>query len=269
MPPNENWPKSEAAANKALALDDTLPDAYNALAAVKLYDYRDWPAAEHYFRRGIERDPNSAEIRHHYGFCLVLFGRNEEALAELLRSAELDPLALRNNLDRAFFFFLRRQYDRAIEQFRKTLDLYPDFAAAHESFGYAYEKKGMQKEAVAEWSKALTLSGQGAEASILEHAYATSGFEKAVFLLAQKKLEGLNERRGRGEYVPAADFVMTYVRLGDKEQAFTWLAKAVQERNRFAVEFKINPLLDPLRGDPRFEKLANQIVPLDVKKSEE
>jgi adenylate cyclase len=264
-PPNDNWPKAEAAANKALELDDTSPDAYNALAATKLYYYRDWPAAERYFRRGIELNPNSAEIHHHYALCLLLFGPNEEMLTQMRRSAELDPLARRNNLDRAKMFFTLRQYDPAIDQFRATLDLYPDFATAHEWLGYAYEKKGMQRESIAEWSKALTLSGQAEEASIFERAYSTSGFEKAVFLLAQKKLDGLNERRGRGQYISAEEYVVAYVRLGDKEHAFTWLAKAVQERNRFALEFKSNPLLDPLRGDPRFEKLVNQVVPLETK----
>ena len=91
MPPNDYWPKAEAAANKALALDDTLAETYNPLAAVKLYYYRDWPAAERTFRRGIEFDPKFAEIHAHYALCLVVFGRNEEALAEIQRSIELDP----------------------------------------------------------------------------------------------------------------------------------------------------------------------------------
>jgi TolB-like protein len=146
LPPNENWPRSEEAANKALTLDDTLAEIYNPQAAVKLYYYHDWSAAERYFRRGIELNPNSAEIRHHYAMCLVLFGRNDEAITEIQRASELDPLALRNNLDRAKIFFFIHQYDRAIDQFRKTLELEPNFAAAHELLGYAYEKGGCARK---------------------------------------------------------------------------------------------------------------------------
>jgi tetratricopeptide (TPR) repeat protein len=102
--------------------------------------------------RWIELNPNSAEIRHHYALCLFLFGRNEEALNQMQRAAGLDPLALRNNLDRAKTFFILKQYDRAIDLFRKTLELEPNYAAGHEWLGYLFEKKGMQQEAIAEWT---------------------------------------------------------------------------------------------------------------------
>ena len=252
LPPNENWPRSEAAANNALALDETLADTYNPQAAVKLYYYRDWSAAERSFRRGIELNPNSPEIRHHYAMCLVLFGRNEEAITEMQRASELDPLALRNNLDRGKIFFFIREYDQAIDQFRKTLELEAPFAAAHEFLGYAYEQKGMHKEAVAQWSKALTSIGAGEQASSLERTYAASGFEMAVRALARQRLEKLNDKRNRGAYVPAIEYVTAYTRLADKEQAFVWLHKAVREPNRLALELKVNPIYDKLRDDPRF-----------------
>jgi len=252
LPPNENWPRSEAAANNALALDETLADTYNPQAAVKLYYYRDWSAAERSFRRGIELNPNSPEIRHHYAMCLILFGRNEEAITEMQRASELDPLALRNNLDRGKIFFFIREYDQAIDQFRKTLELEAPFAAAHEFLGYAYEQKGMHKEAVAQWSKALTSIGAGEQASSLERTYAASGFEMAVRALARQRLEKLNDKRNRGAYVPAIEYVTAYTRLADKEQAFVWLHKAVREPNRLALELKVNPIYDKLRDDPRF-----------------
>jgi len=254
LPPDENWPKAEAEANKALALDETLAESYNPLAAIKLYYYRDWPAAERYFRRGIELDPNFAEIHNHYALCLFLFGRNEEALAEVQRAAELEPLSLRFNLSRAIILFFIRQYDRAIEQLRKTLELEPNFALAHELLGDAYEQKGMHREAIAEWAKALTLNGEGELASTIERSYAASDFEMAVRALAQKKLERLNEKAGRGDYVPAIEYVTAYTRLAEKEQAFAGLTKAVEERNRFALEIKVNPMFDGLRSDPRFQE---------------
>ncbi|PYL63302.1 MAG: hypothetical protein DMF25_10780, partial [Verrucomicrobia bacterium] len=261
LPPEEKWAKAEEdTASKALELDPTLGEAYNPLAAAKLYYHRDWPAAEHYFHRGLELSPNFAEMHIHYALCLVFFGRNEEALTEAQRALELDPLSSRFNWNLARLLFFMRQYDRAIDQYRKTLELDPNYAMAHEWLGYTYEKKQMQKEAIAEWSRALTLSGEDAQASILDHAYASSGFGTAVRALAQKKLERLNERTARGEYVPTVEYVIAYIRAGDKEQAFTWLAKAVEERNRLALEIKVNPIFDLLRGDPRFEKLVGHIV---------
>ena len=259
LPPNDYWPKAEAAANKALALDDTLAETYNPLAAVKLYYYRDWPAAERTFRRGIELDPKFAEIHAHYALCLVVFGRNEEALAEIQRSIELDPLSPRFNYLRGRTFFFMRQYDRAIDLFGKTLELDPNNVPAHELLGYTYEKKGMQREAVAEWGKALILRGAGEQASSLERAYAASGFEAAVRALAQEQLSKLNETLKRGEYVPASEYVNAYTLLGDKEQALAWLNKAVQERNGFVFIVKIDPIYDGLRADPRFADLLRRV----------
>jgi TolB-like protein/class 3 adenylate cyclase/Tfp pilus assembly protein PilF len=261
LPPIEKWAKAEEDnAQRALELDPTLGEAYNPLAAVKLYYYRNWPEAEGDFRRGLELSPNFAEMHAHYAFCLVLFGRNDEAFAEMQRALALDPLSPRFGFSSGRLRFFTRQYDTAIEQYRKTLELDPNFPPVHEGLGYAYEKKGMQKEAIEEWVKALTLTGEKEEASILQQTYAMSGFEAAVRKSAEKKLEGLNAKLARGEYVPAAEFVRICIRAGEKEQAFVWLAKAVQERNRLAWEIKINPLFDPLRSDPRFEALVQKVV---------
>jgi TolB-like protein/class 3 adenylate cyclase/Tfp pilus assembly protein PilF len=260
LPPEEKWARAEEeTAKKALSLDPTLGEAYNPLAAAQLYYHRDWPGAERYFHRGIELNPNFAEMRHHYALCLVLFGRNEETLVEMQRAIELDPLSPRFNWNLGRVLFFMRQYDHAIDQYHKTLELDPNYAPAHEWLGYAYEKKGMHQEAIAEWSKALTLSDDNEEASILERTYTRSGFEAAVRALAQKKLERLNARTSRGEYVAAVEYVIAYMQSGDKEQAFVWLAKAVEERNRLALEIKINPIFDPLRGDPRFDALVQKI----------
>ncbi len=260
LPPEEKWAKAqEDNAKKALELDPTLGEAYNSLASDRLYYHRDWPGAERNFRRGLELSPNFAEMHAHYGFCLVLFGRNEEALAEVRRALDLDPLSFRFGFSSARLFFFVRQYDAALDQCRKTLELDPGSGFAHELLGDAYEKKQMQKEAVGEWSKAFRLSGLDDDASILERAYAESGFEPAVHALAQKQLERIKEKTARGEYVPAAEYVTAYMRLGDKEQAFAWLAKASEERNRLAFEIKVNPIFDPLRGDSRFESLLQKV----------
>ena len=146
-------------AQKALKLDPTLGEAYNCLATVNLYYYRNWPEAEGDFRRGLELSPNFAEMHAHYA-SLVFFGRNDEALSEVERALALDPLSPRFGFTSGKLRFFMRQYDTAIEQYRKTLELDPNLPFAHESLGDAYEKKGMQKEAIAEWVNALTLTGE-------------------------------------------------------------------------------------------------------------
>ena len=262
LPPEEKWAKAqEDNAKKALELDPTLGEAYNSLASDKLYYHRDWPGAERDFRRGLELSPNFAEMHAHYAFCLVLFGRNEEALAEMRRALDLDPLSPRFGFGSARLFFFMRQYDAALDRYRKTLELDPSWAFAHEGLGDAYEKKNMAKEAIGEWSKALHLSGVDEDASLLEGTYAESGFEAAVHALAQKQLERIKEKTARGEYVPAVEYVTAYMRLGDKEQAFAWVAKASEERNRLAFEIKVNPIFDSLRDDPRFEPLVQKVFP--------
>jgi TolB-like protein/Tfp pilus assembly protein PilF len=260
LPPEEKWAKmAEDMANKALELDPTLGEAYNPLAAAKLYYHRDWPAAERDFRRGFELSPNFAEMHAHYAVCLILFGRKQEAFAEMQRALDLDPLSPRFGFWLGWLYFFARQYDAALEQFRKTLELDPNLPILHEYLGYTYEKKQMQKEAIAEWSKGLRLIGTGEDASLLERTYTESGFDAALRALAQKRLETFKEKTGRGEYVPAREYVVAYMRLGDKEQAFAWLAKACAERG-LSLD-KVNPVFDPLRSDPRFQKLCEEKQP--------
>jgi tetratricopeptide (TPR) repeat protein len=165
------------------------------------------------------------------------------------------------NLNRGKLLFFLRDYDRAIDQFKKTLELHPGYAAAHESFGDACEKKGLSSEAVTQWTAALNLNGETEQANILEQTFAASGFEAAVRAVAQKQLERLHEKTARGDYVPAWHYLMAFMRLRDNERAFASLAKAAEERNWFAFQIKVNPILDPLRSDPRFGEILDTVTP--------
>jgi len=258
LPPNENWPKAEAALTRALALDDRRAETYNVLAGIQLYYQRDWPAAERSFRHGIELNPNSAPVHHHYGQCLYLFGRNDEAIAEFERAIELEPFSIVYNVNLGRLYFFLRQYDLAIEQFRKTTELEPNSGDAHDWLGKVYQKKGLTGEAITEWSRALILEEQSDQAATLERDYASSGFEAAIRGLGQHQLDKLNDRVKRGEYVPAIAYVDAYVRLADKVNAFAWLGKALEERNRFAFELRISPFYDSLRSDARFDELLRR-----------
>jgi adenylate cyclase len=260
LPPDESWRPAEEALRKSLALDNMLAESYNTLAGVELYYKRNWSAAERAFRYGMELDPNLADIPHHYALCLALFGRNNEALAQMDRAALLDPFFPGLNLHRGRLSFFLRDYDRAVKQFAETLDMYPDYAAAHEYFGDACEKKGMLHEAITQWCAGLALSGQSEHARVLEHVFATSGFEAAVRILGQKQLEDLERKRLRDEYVPAAHYVFAHVRHGSLDAAFEWLPKMVEERNWYALQLPVNPILDLLRGDPRFDKIVESLT---------
>ena len=258
--PNESWPLAEEAVRKSLSLDDTLAEAYNPLAAIELYYKRDWPAAERAFRRGMQLDPNFGDLHAHYGLCLSYFGRNDEALAQMERAAQLDPFFPGVNLHRGIVFFFVRDYDRAAAQFAKTLELYPGYAAVHEYFGEVCAKKEMPSEAITQWCAALSLNSQVEDARLLEQVFATAGFEAAVRTLAQRQLEALDGKRARGDYVPAAHYLFAHVRRGNVDEAFTYLPEVVEERDWFALQLRVNPMLDPLRDDPRFEALVPRVV---------
>lgn len=259
--PPEVWPEGESAVNKALELDETLGEAINACAGNLLYYRRDWSAAERAFHRGAELNPNFADIRHHYGLCLTLFGRADEALRQVERANQLDPFFPGLQLHTGRIYFFLRDYERARRQFAKTLDLHPGYAAAHEYFGDACQMSGMPEEAITHWRAALALSGEPEQAALLEETFAASGFDAAVRALAQQQLERLQQKSARGEHVPAFHYMMAYMRLGDAQRAFVWMAKTVEERTWFALQLGVNPLLDPLRSDPRFaETLASLVL---------
>jgi TolB-like protein len=258
--PPDAWPAGEENMQKALQLDQTLGEALNSLAAVNIYYKRDWTAAERAFKRGAELNPNFADIKHHYGMVLTLMGRNEEALEQMHRAMELDPFFPGLNLHYGKALYLLREYDRAVAQFAKMLEMNPNYAVAHEYFGDTCEQKGMEHEAITQWTAALALSGQSEHARVLEQVFASAGFEAAKRTLARRQLEDLGAKRTRGEYVAAAHYVFTNVRAGNFEDAFGWLPKMVEEPNWFALQLRVNPILDPLRTDPRFEKIAASLV---------
>jgi adenylate cyclase len=257
--PPDVWPLAEEYVRKSLDLDDTLHEAYNALAAVEIYYKRNWATAERAFRRGMELDPNFSDIPAHYGLCLAYFGRFEEAIAQQERAMHLDPFFPGLNVHYGTILFFSRQYDRAAAQLAKTLDLYPDNAAAHEYFGNVCAKRGMPHEAITQWCSALNLNGRREDARVLEQTFKAAGFEAAVRTLGERQLVELDTKRARGEYVPAAHYVFAHIKRGNLEDALASLPKMAEEPNWFALQLNVNPILDPLRGDPRFEELVQKV----------
>jgi serine/threonine-protein kinase len=266
MLPREAWPKAEDAAVKALEIDDTLGEAHAALGSVKyLYDW-DWTAAERELKRAIELNPNDEVTHTVYAYYLHSMGRADEGLAEMKRAYELDPLSIRINsglADMLAFAHAHREYDQAIEQFRKTIELEPAqwiLGSIYWHLGAVYEKKGMYVEAIAEYQKGMNLSGDSDLAAALEQDYKASGFREAKRVVMRKNLQKMIETSKR-ERVPPLPFAFIYAELGEKEQAFEWLEKAYEERSSALVHLGDGTACtcDALRSDPRFADLLRRI----------
>ena len=181
-------------------------------------------------------------------------GRFDDAIAEMKRAQELDPLSLIINAKMGVSYTFAGQYDRSIEQFRKTLEMDQGFYFAHRNLGVAYVLKGNFREALLAYEKARRLTDDPSLLGDIGHVQAVSGKrDEALKTLAQ--MNEISKRR----YVPAYIFALVYVGLGNKDQAFQWLEKSYQEREAKLCFFKIDPIMEPLRSDSRFSDLVRRI----------
>jgi tetratricopeptide (TPR) repeat protein len=249
------YPHARAAAERAIAIDDSLAEAHTSLAYVRFSDDWDWAGAEVEFKRAIGLNPNYATARQWYGEFLGDLGRNEESLAERKMALTLDPLSpvIRSELGLAYLE--ARQYDRAVDEFRKAAELYPDFPLVHNFLSAAYEYSGRYDEAMAECRRAMDLTGSAdVPQSGLASIYARSGRRaEARQLLAQMTNEA------RHGYFPPTSIARVYIALGDKEPAFEWLEKAYNERDWGLINIKVWPGFDEVRSDPRFADLLQRM----------
>jgi serine/threonine-protein kinase len=220
------------------------------------YDW-DWGGAEKEFQRALELNPNYANAHYFYGLsCLSPLGRLDQALREMRRAQELDPLSPIINANLAWTLIYARQYDAAIEQLRKTLALDPHFGPTHARLAQALAQKGRYAEAAEEYLQSRTGAGAMTEqqSADLRKAFASSGWRGFL----QKRVEFLLENRKR-TYVPASYLALNYSLLSDKENALEWLERAVAERDEWVTYLNANPEFDELHSDPRFQALARRI----------
>ncbi len=253
MPPKESYPKARAAAAKALEIDDSLVEAHACLGLLTSYDWA-WSAAEREFKRAIELNPNYATAHHWYGMLLASLGRSDEAIAELHRAKELDPLSRIIQANNARISLYARQYDRALEEARKTIEQFPDYFNGPLMLGRAHEAKGMLEQAIREYREAVNLGGGPLALSALGGAYALSGRR----VEAQTTLEELKSLATR-RYVPPYYIATIYQDLGEKDRAFEWLEKAYADGSWDLVFLKVNPVWDPVRSDPRLADLLRRL----------
>ncbi len=256
LSPREALASAVSNAEQALALDETLSEAHVSLGLARMNMW-DWTGAEVRLRQAIELDPGYAAAHHHYGWLLALMGSLDHALVEIERARELDPLSLPIQTATGRIFQFMRRPDDAIAQYRRVLDLDPNFAGAYFALGVAFLQKEMYGEAIALLQRAREMTGTHGATVLLAFAFASAGDRERAMALLNDLLERSKEQKE--QYVSPSHIADIYVGLGEYDEAFAWYEKAYQERSPALVYFKVEPLLDPIRPDPRYERLLRLI----------
>jgi TolB-like protein/Flp pilus assembly protein TadD len=250
LAPREAMPKVKAAALKALALDETLAEAHAALGLANAqYDW-DWISAEREYKRAIELNPGYAPVHFWYGSCLVYMARFEEAQAEFRRAQQFDPLAPAVNVFAVWPVLYGRHYEDAIAQLKKIAAADPTFYPARAHLGIAYEYTRRLPQALSELNEAWRLENIPWTAGWVGHANAIAGRRDE----AGKILNHLVDR-SKSKYVSPYSLALINAGLGNRDEAFMWLRKCIDERDEQVLLLKVEPALDPLRADPRFAEL--------------
>jgi len=251
--PRDSFPKARAAAEKAIALDDSLAEAHVSLAIVRAsYDW-DWNGAEQEFRRAIELNPNYATAHQWYGLMLASLGRFPEAESEVRRAQQLEPLSPIINMAVAEVLIWERHYDEAIVEYKKILELDPTFAGAYGNLADVYEKKQMYRQALDILKQKCVLTGEDEYARSLEQSYARAGYGGMI----RAELNYDLAARAAGEYANPVGVAELYAALGDTPHALEWLQKGYEEHSSGMQFLLTDSHLDSLRSNPQFQYWVN------------
>ena len=254
IPPKEAFAKAKTAVRKALEIDGDLAHAHTTLGALYLFSDFNWNAAEQELKRSIELDSNYELAHEIYSYLLTGLRRHDEAIAEARRACALDPLSSTLSDDLALAYNFARRPDEAMKQNLRTLEMEPDRPDSIYRIGTIYEQKGMYDEAVASYQKAISVSERTSNfLGSLGHAYAASGRKEE----AAKILNELKDM-SKHSYVSPYDLALIYIGLGEKEKAVEQLERTYDEQSGWIIYLQVDPFLDPLRGDRRFQKLVDR-----------
>lgn len=251
--PGECNPKAKVAVTKALEIDPDLPEAHTVAGMIAAtYDW-DWTTAEREFKRSLELDPNLALTHYRYAWTyLSPLGRHDEAVAEMRRATDLEPLSLIQGANFAGVLMYARRYDEAIAQAKKTLDLDPQFFGGKSWLCHSYIASGKYAEALAVAEPTLNSENPFLSDAALGYAH-TGQREKALAIIS--RLQEAEKTRYVMNYLAAS----MYGALGDKDAAFAELEKAYQNHDWFLQRIKVDPMMDPLRDDPRFDAIVKRL----------
>jgi len=255
MPVQEGFERARAEAQRALALDETLAEAHTSLAWVTfIYDWN-WPLAARHFRRSIELNPRYSVARQWHSWFQVAMGHPELALAEGRQAIVLDPASVSIRRSMGWLYHYTRQPEQALEQLRRAHAMNPTAEENHRVLGVVYAQAGQLDEAAAAFREAISLSESPALAiaGLGAVAAARGRPDEARAILADL------EARHREGYVSPVAFVMLHAALGDTDPAFVWLERTYEQRRGWLAYLNVEPMLDGLRGDPRFRRLLERM----------
>jgi TolB-like protein/Tfp pilus assembly protein PilF len=253
--PREAMPKAKTAAVKGLEIDKDLAEAHVSLGYVSFTYDGDWPAAGKHFEQALALNPAYSRGHTFYTFYLSSSGRSEEALEVAKGALDLDPASPAVSHSLAVQLYLARKFDRAIEQAHDTLEMDANFAISYAVLGEVYLSKGMYREGLSALEKYSALNRSGAASlALLGYSHARLG-ERKESLQVIEALKAASKQ----SFVPALFVALVYAGLEDKDQAFTWLEKAYEERFSRLAYLKVEALWDPLRSDPRFADLLRRV----------
>jgi len=255
--PKECNPKAEAAARRAIQLDETLAEPHASLGLLLAIYYFDCSGSIRELERAIQLNPNYATAHHWIGNLPLTFtGQFDRGIAELKRALDLDPLSMIINANLGQTYCYSRRYEDAIAQLRRTIEMDPGFYYAHYQLGQALELRGDRNTAIAEYQKARELNDDPFVQALLAQAMAKSGRPNE----ARSVLEQL-EQASQHRYVPAYGLGLIHLGFGEREQALRSFEKSYEDRDGTEIGYiKVNPLLDSMRGDPRFEALVQKVL---------
>lgn len=254
VPHQAAFRRAKAAAKKALEIDDSLGEAHASLAHIRLHEW-DWTGLDEEFKRALDLNPGHSIAYHWYSEYLTTMGRADESIEIIQKAMEVDPLSPITWVGVAGRLYLARRYDEAIKVTREGFEVNPNHFLLHLVLGRAYLQIEMYQEAVAEMQKAVSLSGNSTEAlSGLARAYAAAGSRVEARTIIEELIAQSAEH-----YVSPYSIAKIHASLEDKEQAFTWLEKAYNERHPDFIELKVEPALDYLHDDSRFADLLRRV----------
>src|SRR6516164_4340356 len=255
LPPKDAFPKGKMAAAGALRLDPDLGEAHTTLAAVLwLYDWQ-WPEAQTEFEHSLALNPAYSTANHYYAEYLMTMGRHAEAIARMKKSLELDPLSLIISVGIGWACYMARQYEEAIEQLRRTVELEPHYPVTYWILGLSLRKRGRYELAIAEGEKGVQLSGGSPLIkAALAQTLAIAGRESEAHQIVDE-LANLAKQK----YVASYFFAGIYAGLGENDRAIAYLEKAFEEHSHWLIYLHIDPSMDSLRSNPRFEELLRRV----------
>jgi TolB-like protein/Flp pilus assembly protein TadD len=252
--PREVMPQAKAAALRALELDQNLAEAHAWLGFVSINFDWDAVTAAKELKRATELNPSYADAHNIYAWCLSGMGRHEQAIAEAKRAMELDPFSRLTYGDPSWVLLMARRYDRALLESRTVVERQPDFGYARAVLGLSYAENGRYAEAVTEAQSATRLDDSPFLLAVLAQVHALSG-NKSQAMRVLEDLEHLTKKR----YVCSYEVATAFVLLKEKDRAFRWFDKAVEDRSDCMVVLAVDPRLDSLRSDPRFQDLLRRV----------